>query len=166
MHKVTVNNAIKFDIEREGDDLLINGNAANVDIKQLNAFAYHVLAEQKSYNAEVVSFNVAEKIAEINVNGNTYVVAVKDQFDLLLEQLGMADLNSVKVSEIKAPMPGLVLKVFVNEGDEVKKGDNLFTLEAMKMENIIKSPADVKVKTIKLSAGDKVEKGQVLMQFS
>jgi biotin carboxyl carrier protein len=63
-------------------------------------------------------------------------------------------------------MPGLVLSVLVKEGDEVKKGDNLFVLEAMKMENIIKSPADVTIKSIKIKASDKVEKNQVLIQFS
>jgi len=62
-------------------------------------------------------------------------------------------------------MPGLVLKVFAAEGMEVKKGDNLFVLEAMKMENIIKAPADVVVKTVKIKPGDKVEKGQILMVF-
>jgi biotin carboxyl carrier protein len=62
-------------------------------------------------------------------------------------------------------MPGLVLKLFVSVGTEVKKGDNLFILEAMKMENIIKSPADVIVKTVKIKPGDKVEKGQVLLIF-
>jgi biotin carboxyl carrier protein len=60
-------------------------------------------------------------------------------------------------------MPGLVLKIFVNEGMEVAKGENLFVLEAMKMENIIKAPADVTVKTIKIKPGDKVEKNQVLI---
>ena len=59
----------------------------------------------------------------------------------------------------------MVLKVFVTEGMEVSKGDNLFILEAMKMENIIKSPADVVVKTVKIKPGDKVEKGQILMLF-
>jgi biotin carboxyl carrier protein len=75
------------------------------------------------------------------------------------------NLNSAKISEIKAPMPGLVLKVFVLEGTAVQKGDNLFVLEAMKMENIIKSPADVVVKAVKIKPGDKVEKGQVLIKF-
>ncbi|HEY4196679.1 MAG TPA: acetyl-CoA carboxylase biotin carboxyl carrier protein subunit, partial [Mucilaginibacter sp.] len=78
---------------------------------------------------------------------------------------GLSTLNAAKVSEIKAPMPGLVLKLFVEEGSEVKKGENLFILEAMKMENIIKSPADVTVKTVKIKPGDKVEKGQVLLIF-
>jgi biotin carboxyl carrier protein len=63
-------------------------------------------------------------------------------------------------------MPGLVLKVFVKEGDTVKKGDNLFVLEAMKMENIIKSAADVTIKSMNLKPGDKVEKGQLLLLFA
>ena len=65
----------------------------------------------------------------------------------------------------EAPMPGMVLKTFIADGDQIKKGDNLFILEAMKMENIIKSPDDVVVKTVKIKPGDKVEKGQVLVQF-
>jgi biotin carboxyl carrier protein len=59
----------------------------------------------------------------------------------------------------------LVLKVLVAEGDEIKKGDNLFVLEAMKMENIIKAPADATIKSIKIKPTDKVEKGQLLILF-
>jgi biotin carboxyl carrier protein len=114
---------------------------------------------------EVISFNHTEKKAEIKVNNNIYSVTAKDQFDILLDQLGLSNLNAAKVSDVKAPMPGLVLKVFAAEGAEVKKGDNLFVLEAMKMENIIKSPADAIVKTVKIKPGQKVEKGEILMLF-
>ena len=135
-------------------------------MKQLNASSWHVINELRSYNAEVVSFDPATKTAEIKVNNNLYTVSAKDQFDVLLDKLGLSNLSGAKVSEVKAPMPGLVLKVLVTEGTEVKKGDNLFILEAMKMENIIKSPADVTVKAIKIKPGDKVEKGQILMLFN
>lgn len=165
MYKVKVNNSYNYDVENAGDGLLINNNMVAADVKQLSANVYHIINKNRSYNVEVVTFDKASKTAEIKVNGNKYTVAAKDQFDILLEKLGLSDLNAVKVSEIKAPMPGLVLKVFVAEGDEVKKGDSLFVLEAMKMENIIKSPADVTVKTVKIKPGDKVEKGQILMQF-
>jgi biotin carboxyl carrier protein len=114
---------------------------------------------------EVVNFDAVEKTAEIKVNNNTYTVTAKDQFDILLDKLGLSSLTAAKVSEVKAPMPGMVLKVFATEGMEIKKGDNLFVLEAMKMENIIKSTADVTVKKVKIKPGDKVEKGQVLMMF-
>lgn len=166
MYKVKVNNKYDFDIDRNSDELLINDNKINADVKQLNASSWHIIDQLRSYNVEVVSFNAAEKTAEIKVNNNIYSLTAKDQFDVLLDKLGLSSLNSAKISEIKAPMPGMVLKVLVTEGAEVKKGDNLFILEAMKMENIIKSPADVIVKTVNIKPGDKVEKGQVLLQFS
>ncbi len=62
-------------------------------------------------------------------------------------------------------MPGMVLKVLVNAGDEVKKGDNLLILEAMKMENILKSTTDGTVSKVLVKQGYKVEKNQVLIQF-
>ena len=63
-------------------------------------------------------------------------------------------------------MPGLVLSVLVTEGDEVKKGDNLLVLEAMKMENMIKSPTDGIIKKIEIKQGNKVEKNELLISFS
>ncbi len=165
MLQVKVNEKYNFDVDQNGKGLLINGGKVTADVQQLNASAYHVINNLQSYNVEVVGFNTAEKTAEIKVNNNTYNVTAKDQFDILLDKLGLSSLKAAKVSEIKAPMPGMVLKVFVNEGMEIKKGDNLFVLEAMKMENIIKAPADVTVKNVKIKPGDKVEKGQVLMMF-
>lgn len=165
MYKLNINERVNYEVERKGDRLVVNGNSVTADIAQLNASSFHVINNLKSYNVEVVSFNAAEKAAEIKVNNNVYNITAKDQFDILLDKLGLSSLNAAKVSEIKAPMPGLVLKVFVTEGMEIKKGDNLFVLEAMKMENIIKAPADVTVKTVKIKPGDKVEKGQVLMMF-
>jgi biotin carboxyl carrier protein len=165
MHQLKVNGKLDYKVERSSDELLINGKKMEADIQQLNPSAYHILNDLKSYNVEVVNFDKDAKTAEIKVNGNIYTVAAKDQFDILLDQLGLSSLNTAKVSEIKAPMPGMVLKLFITAGSEVKKGDNLFILEAMKMENIIKSPADVTVKTVKIKPGDKVEKGQVLLIF-
>ena len=165
MLQIKANAKYNFAITKSQDELLINGDAINADIQQLNASAFHVINNLQSYNVEVVSFDPAEKTAEIKVNNNSYNISAKDQFDILLDKLGLSSLNAAKVSEVKAPMPGMVLKVFVAEGEEIKKGDNLFILEAMKMENIIKAPADVTVKTVKIKPGDKVEKGQVLLMF-
>jgi len=165
MHTIKVNGKTAYNVERKKDKLLINEKETNADIRELGGSMYHIINDLKSYNAEVVSFDREAKTAAIKVNGNIYSVTAKDQYDLLLDQLGMSGMNSAKISEVKAPMPGLVLKVFVKVGEAVAKGDNLFVLEAMKMENIIKSPADVTVKTIKIKPGDKVEKGQVLIGF-
>ena len=165
MYKIKVNNKYDFEVDRQANGLLVNQEIFVTDIRQLNAALYHIINNHASYNAEVVSFNKEEKTAEIKVNNMVYTVAAKDQFDVLLDKMGLSNLKLARVSEIKAPMPGLVLKIFVEVGAEVKKGDNLFVLEAMKMENIIKSPADGHIKVIKIKASDKVEKGQILMAF-
>lgn len=165
MYKLKINDKTEYKVEKSNDKLLINDKEINADIQQLSDTSYHIINDLKSYNAEVVSLDKTAKTAQIKVNGNLYTVIAQDQFDILLDQLGMSAMNANKVSDIKAPMPGLVLKLFVSEGTHIKKGDNLFVLEAMKMENIIKSPADVIVKSVKIKPGDKVEKGQVLLLF-
>ena len=166
MLEVSVNSR-KYTVEEGADGVtVINNENVNPDVSRINSSVWHIINDLKSYNAEVVAFDSALKTAQIRVNNNLYTVSAKDQFDLLLEKMGLSNLNSAKIGELKAPMPGLVLRVFVKEGDAVSKGDNLLILEAMKMENIIKAPADAVVKTAKIIPGDKVEKGQILLLFA
>ncbi len=165
MYQIKINEK-QFAVKRDKTGLMVNDEIINPDIAKVGDAAYHVINNNTSYNIEIVEFDSAEKTAAIKVNGNIYQLAAKDQFDILLEQLGLNNLKAGTVGDLKAPMPGMVLKVLVNENDSVQKGDSLFVLEAMKMENIIKAPADAMVKIIKIVPGDKVEKGQVLISFS
>jgi biotin carboxyl carrier protein len=165
MYKINVNNKFDYAIDGKADDLLVNDTKIQADIKQLSPDTWHIIEQLKSYNVTLINFDKEAKTAQIRVNNNIYNISAKDRFDLLLDQMGLTDLTSAKVSELKAPMPGLVLKLFIEEGAAVQKGDSLFILEAMKMENIIKSPVDGVVKTIKVKPGNKLEKGQVLLQF-
>ena len=165
MFKIKVNNNLSFEINQEKGRIFANGHEISVDMVNGMDQHLHILHNNKSYRAEVVSFSAAEKACTIKVNGNTYILEIKDQYDELLHQLGLDNLNKVKIAELKAPMPGLVLKIFVAEGDKVQKGDNILVLEAMKMENIIKSPGDVTIKAIKIRPSDTVEKNQVMFLF-
>ncbi|MCB0395549.1 MAG: acetyl-CoA carboxylase biotin carboxyl carrier protein subunit [Flavobacteriales bacterium] len=90
---------------------------------------------------------------------------VENAFDQLLHSMGLDDLISKKVNEVKAPMPGKVLAIHVEDGSEVKEGDSLLVLEAMKMENVIKSPVDATVRQIRVKAGGTVEKNEILIEF-
>lgn len=166
MYWLKVNDKFDYAIEETGEGLIINTNKVKADIRQLSPLTWHVIEQLQSYNVEVVNFDKAIKTAQIRVNNNIYNITAKDQFDVLLEKMGLTGLASAKISELKAPMPGMVLKVFVEEGASIQKGDSLFVLEAMKMENIIKSPVDTVIKAIKIKPGDKIEKGQILLQFA
>ncbi len=165
MKHILVNNNGTYAIQMEGEDVLLDGNLIQLDLEDYSNNHIHVLLKGKSYSAEIVTVNYKEKEAEIKINGNLYHISLKDEKDALLESLGMELNKAQSVSNLKAPMPGLVLEIRVKAGDKVNKGDCLLVLEAMKMENLIKSPLDITIKSVEIYKGDKVEKNQVLIQF-
>lgn len=164
MLKAIVNKK-EFSILSSEEQITINGSPLSWDFVKIKEGHFHILYQNKSYQAEVVKVDFVAKSVSLKINNNRYTVDVKDKFDLLLEKMGISAGNAGKVNNIKAPMPGLIINLKVAEGDTVKTGDQLLILEAMKMENILKSPGDGVVKKIKVKKGDSVEKNQVLIEF-
>ena len=165
MYKIKVNNQFNFETELDNDVVILNGKALNIDWINIKDGKFHFIKDKKSYSAEVVETNEAEKQFKIKVNNHQYFLEIKDRYDELLKNLGLDNLNTQKIKEIKAPMPGLVLKILVKEGDIIKKGENLLILEAMKMENMIKAPSDLIVKKISVKIGEKLEKNQIILSL-
>ncbi|HXD93592.1 MAG TPA: biotin/lipoyl-containing protein [Bacteroidia bacterium] len=165
MYKVKVDNKHDFNFEKTQGVWQLEGKDIAFDMIELSKSSFHVIKDNVSYNVEIVNHNVAEKSFQIKVNQTIYNLTVKDKYDELLHQLGLDKAMVTKVSNIKAPMPGLVLNILVEDGQEIKKGDALIVLEAMKMENILKSPTDGKVKKVAVKKGVAVEKGQILIEF-
>lgn len=148
-----------------GEKVKIDERLYDADILSLGEGHYHFLLNHQSYNVELISFDRAGKQLQLKLNGTVFNLEVKDKFDVLLEKMGLASAGKAKVSELKAPMPGLVIDIRVEVGQQVAKGDPILLLEAMKMENIIKSPVDAVIKKIAYQKGDAVEKGAVLVSF-
>lgn len=158
-------NKTDFEVSRDGDNWLVNGSPIDWDLVKVSDKYFHIIHQHKSYRAEVVKADFSAKTFVLKINGRNYPVTIKDKFELLLEKMGMNVAASNKILSIKAPMPGLIIDLKVKVGDEVKTGEPLLVLEAMKMENIIKSPGDGTVKSVKIEKGNSVEKGQVLIEF-
>ena len=165
MSKVTVNKTTSLEIEFADQGITIDGKSFNWDIVKLSEGYFHILHDKKSYKAEIVRSDKAAKTFTFKVNNHIHTVEVKDKFDLLLEKMGMNAAAGSKINNIKAPMPGLIIDLKVKAGDTVKAGDQLIILEAMKMENILKSAGEGVVKSVKVKKGDTVEKNQVLIEF-
>ena len=146
-------------------DFSFESNSFDWSCVEVREGQFHILFKGQSLVADVVEVNTAEKTFVIRINNNNYNVRLKDQYDELLLSLGMDSLNNQKESEIKAPMPGRVLDIMLSEGCSVVKGDGVLVLEAMKMENVIKSPTDGVIKKIAVVKDQAVEKNEVLVEF-
>ena len=144
MIEIKVNKKDPKKIEIDGGKFVVDNEEYTPDLVKVTGGGYHMI---------------------LNGNNKDFDVSVKDENDLLLEEMGLDAFARSKVNDVKAPMPGMVLKVLVEEGQEISKGDNLLVLEAMKMENIIKSPGDGTVKSIGAQIGKAVDKNQVLIEL-
>jgi biotin carboxyl carrier protein len=164
MLKATVNSQT-FDIQSDKSGISVNTLPFNWDMVEIKDGNFHIIYNNRSYNAEVLEANYQSKSFLIKINKSKYSIELKDRFDILLDQLGMGNANTAKVNDIKAPMPGLIVDIKVQVGDTVKKGDTILILEAMKMENVLKASGEGKIKAIKVSAKQNVEKNQVMIEF-
>ncbi len=142
----------------------VNGKSFNWDVSKLDENLYHIIKDNCSYRVEVLE--LADGKTRLKVNGTIYEAETIDKFDALLKSMGMEKGGAGKVNELKAPMPGLVLDIHVNPGDSIQKGDRVLVLEAMKMENVIKAPADATVASIEVEKGKTVDKNQVMVRFA
>lgn len=137
-----------------------------MDVRPAGEGRWHFIHEGRSWHVEVEMADFANKYFELRIDGFRHRIQLSDPYDVLVQQLGLAKKAAHVANEVRAPMPGLIREVFVGSGSEVKAGDPVLILEAMKMENVIKSPGDGRVAEVKAQIGTAVEKGLVLVTFA
>lgn len=160
-----INGHRSLEIDVSTSPLTIDGVEFPIDVAKLSGDKFHIVRNNKGYNAEIIDVNKLTRTVTVRINGSTHTVQLKDKFDLLLEKLGMNNSGNSRLNNLKAPMPGLIIDLRVAVGQPIQAGDPLLILEAMKMENIIKAAGDGVVKRVTVKKGDSVEKGQVLIEF-
>ncbi|MFD2790646.1 Na(+)-translocating NADH-quinone reductase subunit A [Arenibacter antarcticus] len=136
-----------------------------LDIISIGDSQYHSLSDLKSYDIKVIQADFPNKLITVEVNGNTYPLKLQDQYDQMVDKLGMLAAKSQQINKVKAPMPGLIIDIMATVGQEVSKGTPLLVLSAMKMENIITSPGQGVIKRIEVKIDDAVVKGQILIEM-
>ena len=157
-YKVSVNAVFDFEFTEE--------DISKIDTVSDSKSTHHILQNNKSFHAEIVQSDFNTKKYTVKVNNNSYQVNITNELDARIAAMGFSIGSSKQVNAIKAPMPGLLLDIQVEIGQEVKEDDPLLILEAMKMENIILSPRDGIIKSILATMGDAVDKGQLLIEFA
>ncbi|HLP12234.1 MAG TPA: biotin/lipoyl-containing protein [Flavobacteriales bacterium] len=166
--EVTLNNdpAKSVETTAKNGNIIINGKTHIFEQVEKGNKHFTVLLDNKSVDVYVLRFERESKKATLLVNGKKCSISASDEMELLLKKLGMDTGTTKKMKELKAPMPGLVVKIEVSAGQEVKKDQAIVILEAMKMENVLKAAADGVVQSIEVNKGQAVEKNQVLIKFN
>lgn len=141
----------------DSDNITLNDSDVNNQI---------ILDNNKAKLVSVKEVNHELKRYQIQIDGRTYQVQISDAVDQQILKMNLKSKKSNKLKELRAPMPGQVRQVNVQVGDEVDSGDSLFILEAMKMENVLKSPVNGIVAELFVKPGESVEKNQILLSFS
>lgn len=156
-YKAKVNDLPEFKFSEE--------DLASLDTQEVSFGKFHILEGHRSFKGEISKSQFLKRCYSVKINNNTYDVKISTQLDQLIEEMGLSLGLAQAGNDLKAPMPGLILEVNVKEGDEVKEGDYLLVLEAMKMENTLTAPRDGRIKSISVNKGQTVDKNQLLLEM-
>lgn len=152
----------EFQIERHGDgrlSLIVGDKTSTFKILSQSDGRLTLQSEA----GKVFSLSLQKQGSNFHVVGEGQNLALEVFDAKALRRAGGAGGLGAGSGEIKAPMPGRIVKVEVSEGDEVTEGQGLVVVEAMKMENEYKSPLNGVVKTVAVKEGDTVEAGTLLI---
>jgi biotin carboxyl carrier protein len=152
----------EIDLNGDGSTARINGKEVTIDHRNLRGRLHSILTDNNGHEFELVRANGGFDIW--HGSGMLRAEVVDEKTDRMHKLMGASGAVA-KASSLKAPMPGLILKVEVEVGQLVKKGDGLVVVEAMKMENELRAHAPASVKEIKVKPGQAVEKNQILIVF-
>ncbi len=160
---ITINNRKRTVKVNNGNEIEINNSKVPVELSQINNSSYLLKFGNKIF--EITAHKLDKEKYGILIDGSYFDVLVRTQLQENANDLQKNKNVTSKKLNIKAPMPGLLLKLKKNIGDQVIVGEPLLILEAMKMENEIRSPVNGIVKEILFSEGQSVEKNSIILTF-
>jgi len=152
-----------YEIDIGPDGLRLDGRQIEVDLKSNHdSNIWHLVLDGRSHT---LCARRRERRGEwdIVIGGRRREVFALDERSRAIRQLSGNAATSSGPLEVRAPMPGLVIKVDVVPGDQVEPGQALIVIEAMKMENELKATGAGRVKDIRVAAGQAVNKGEPLL---
>lgn len=118
-----------------------------------------------TFNGEVLFEDTESNVLKIKINHRVLSISKKGPLDDLIAALGMDVPKVRKLKELQAPMPGRIVNIAVSIGQELHVGDEILSLEAMKMENVLKAEGVGVVKSIFIEPNQVVDKGAIMIEF-
>lgn len=164
MKYVTTIEDKEFEIEIVDDQhVRINGRLLQVNFENVSGQpVFSLILDGKSYEAFVYQ---GEEDWEVLLHGRQFQVQIEDEREKKLRTAAGGGEAEGGEFQLKAPMPGLVVSLLVEEGQIVTKGQVLLILESMKMQNELKAPRDGVIGRVRVKSGESVEQKQAMLSL-
>ena len=158
-------NSSKFDVRIiDENELSFEEEKINYELIPVSGYSYLLKLNNKIF--ELTSEKINSDQFKILVGGNYYDITVRTALqEKAFKLLESSSAHHSHHTDVKAPMPGLILKIRKSVGEKVEQGESVIILEAMKMENDLKAPASGYIEKIFVTEGSAVEKGTTLLSI-
>ncbi len=153
-----------FEVDVAPGAVVVDGESVTADLARIpGEDVYNLLLDGASHR--ILANGRGSGAWDLHLGGGLVQTEAVDERTKVIREMTARTAGPSGPKPIKAPMPGLVVKIEVAEGDAVREGQGVVIVEAMKMENELKAQAAGVVAKIHVAAGDTVEKDQVLIDF-
>ncbi|NLG60896.1 MAG: biotin/lipoyl-binding protein [Candidatus Cloacimonetes bacterium] len=153
-----------FEVTLDDEGMAVDGARVQADLRPVPGTPmHHLLLDGQSYLLHAASGRAGEWV--LHANGARYDTEVVDERTRAIRALTSSAAGPRGPKPVRAPMPGLVVRLLVEPGQRVEAGQGVAIVEAMKMENELKADAAGVVARVAVAAGQAVEKGAIMIEF-
>ncbi len=158
-------NSSKFDVKIiDENELNFSDEKINYELIQVGSYSYLLKVNNEIF--ELTSEKINSDQFKVLVDGYYFDITVRTALqEKAFKLLENSSAHFSHHTDVKAPMPGLILKIRKSVGEKVEQGESVVILEAMKMENDLKAPASGLIENIFVTEGSAVEKGTILLSI-
>ena len=153
------------EVSIDGDSVTVDGRTMRTRLEVVDGSPVALVAVDDAVHRVLVSPGEGKGEWILTVNGYRIPVEAIDERTRVIRQLSAVSSKPPGPAHLRAPMPGLIVRVAVKDGDTVRAGQGLVVMEAMKMENELRAPAAGVVRKVLVAPGSPVEKGALLLEM-
>lgn len=155
----------RVEVTIDGENVTLDDQAVRAHVEDLPGTPLQIVTIGTELHRVLARRGSQRGQYDVTIDGYRFAIEALDERTRTIRELAGASARPVGPAHLVAPMPGLVVRVSVQEGDQVRAGQGLVVMEAMKMENELRATAAGTIRRVVVSPGSAVEKGAILLEM-
>jgi len=155
----------QYEVTVDGESIAVDGRAVKAHIEDVPATPLQLLSLGTEVHRVLARRGPEKAHYDLSIAGYRFTVEALDERTRAIRDLSAVSKRPVGPAHLVAPMPGLIVRLHVKEGEQVRAGQGLVVMEAMKMENELRATANGIVRRVAVFPGSAVEKGALLLEM-